>query len=96
MPATTFSSSISRSDLLVLSVEMRANLWLVLFSAPVVQLDRATASGAVGCGFEPRRAQLQLAPLETILLGKIRENYALNRFRMFAHQNARPIRLFAK
>jgi hypothetical protein len=30
------------------------------------------------------------------LLGKIRKNYALNRFRMFAHQNARPIRLFAK
>jgi hypothetical protein len=26
--------------------------------APVVQLDRATASGAVGCAFEPRRAQL--------------------------------------
>src|SRR5207249_6476836 len=25
--------------------------------APVVQLDRATASGAVGCAFEPRRAQ---------------------------------------
>jgi hypothetical protein len=24
--------------------------------APVVQLDRATASGAVGCAFEPRRA----------------------------------------
>src|SRR6266567_3015262 len=24
--------------------------------APVAQLDRATASGAVGCGFEPRRA----------------------------------------
>src|SRR5437868_7906307 len=25
-------------------------------AAPVVQLDRATASGAVGCAFEPRRA----------------------------------------
>jgi hypothetical protein len=25
--------------------------------APVVQLDRTTASGAVGCAFEPRRAQ---------------------------------------
>ena len=25
-------------------------------TAPVAQLDRATASGAVGCAFEPRRA----------------------------------------
>jgi hypothetical protein len=32
--------------------------------APVVQLDRTTASGAVGCAFEPRRAQKQLAPLK--------------------------------
>jgi hypothetical protein len=30
------------------------------------------------------------------LRGKIRENYALNRFRMFAHQNARTTLLFAK
>src|SRR6266446_8848773 len=27
-------------------------------TAPVVQLDRATASGAVGCAFEPRRAHI--------------------------------------
>src|SRR5205823_7717106 len=40
------------------SVEIRLNLWLVVdLPVPVVQLDRATASGAVGCGFEPRRAQ---------------------------------------
>jgi hypothetical protein len=26
-------------------------------SAPVAQLDRALASGAKGCGFDPRRAQ---------------------------------------
>jgi hypothetical protein len=43
--------------LIVFSVEIRLNLWLVVnLPAPVVQLDRATASGAVGCGFEPRRA----------------------------------------
>ena len=35
------------------------NLWLipVLHRAPVAQLDRALASGAKGCGFDPRRAQ---------------------------------------
>ena len=27
-------------------------------TAPVAQLDRATASGAVGCAFEPRRAHI--------------------------------------
>src|SRR6266581_6074001 len=32
-----------------------ANLRLCL--APVAQLDRALASGAKGCGFDPRRAQ---------------------------------------
>jgi hypothetical protein len=40
-----------------LSVELGVNLWLLFnLSAPVAQLDRATASGAVGCAFEPRRA----------------------------------------
>ena len=29
-------------------------------AAPVAQLDRVTASEAVGCAFEPRRAQNQL------------------------------------
>ena len=29
--------------------------------APVAQLDRATASGAVGCGFEPRRVQKRVS-----------------------------------
>jgi hypothetical protein len=28
--------------------------------APVAQLDRVTASGAVGCGFDPRRVQKTL------------------------------------
>jgi hypothetical protein len=33
------------------------NLWLIpLLVAPVAQLDRALASGAKGCGFDPRRA----------------------------------------
>src|SRR5262249_15857785 len=33
------------------------NLWLIpIPSAPVAQLDRALASGAKGCGFDPRRA----------------------------------------
>ena len=30
-------------------------------SAPVAQLDRALASGAKGCGFDPRRAQVRAA-----------------------------------
>jgi hypothetical protein len=52
------SSSISICHLIVLICENQCNLWLIFgsTSAPVVQLDRATASGAVGCGFEPRRA----------------------------------------
>src|SRR6266853_701188 len=38
--------------------ENLANLWLIPSpSAPVAQLDRALASGAKGCGFDPRRAQ---------------------------------------
>ena len=51
------SSSISICHL-VLIWENQCNLWLIFgsTSAPVVQLDRATASGAVGCAFEPRRA----------------------------------------
>jgi hypothetical protein len=54
------NSSISPVIRSLLSVEIRLNLWLVVnLPAPVVQLDRATASGAVGCGFEPRRAQYQ-------------------------------------
>ena len=33
------------------------NLWLIpVLIAPVAQLDRALASGAKGCGFDPRRA----------------------------------------
>ena len=37
--------------------ENLANLWLIPSpSAPVAQLDRALASGAKGCGFDPRRA----------------------------------------
>src|SRR5204862_15435 len=58
-------------------------------AAPVVQLDRATASGAVGCAFEPRRAHFLS---NMVFTGKIRTF----RFRMFAHQNARIPRLFAK
>jgi hypothetical protein len=54
------SSSIS-IRLIVLICENQCNLSLIFgsTSAPVVQLDRATASGAVGCGFEPRRAHFQ-------------------------------------
>src|SRR5207248_7781111 len=37
--------------------ENLSNLWLIPSpSAPVAQLDRALASGAKGCGFDPRRA----------------------------------------
>ena len=58
---TSYNISISISpEPLFLSVEIRANLWLVLLSASVAQLDRALASGAKGCGFDPRRAQLFL------------------------------------
>ena len=32
---------------------------LVFPPAPVAQLDRASASGAEGCAFEPRRAQFE-------------------------------------
>ena len=50
---------------------IRLNLWFVVnLPAPVVQLDRATASGAVGCGFEPRRAQLTLKMRVTARLRK--------------------------
>jgi hypothetical protein len=54
------SRSISICHLIVLICENQCNLWLIFgsTSAPVVQLDRATASGAVGCAFEPRRAQI--------------------------------------
>ena len=55
------SSSISICHLIVSICENQCNLWLIFgsTSAPVVQLDRATASGAVGCAFEPRRAHFQ-------------------------------------
>ncbi len=55
------SGSISICHLVVLICENQCNLWLIFgsTSAPVVQLDRATASGAVGCAFEPRRAHFQ-------------------------------------
>ena len=57
MASDNINSSISPVIRSPLSVEIRLNLWLVVdLPAPVVQLDRATASGAVGCGFEPRRA----------------------------------------
>src|SRR6266487_6544534 len=37
--------------------ENQRDLWLILvLIAPVAQLDRALASGAKGCGFDPRRA----------------------------------------
>jgi hypothetical protein len=65
------SISISPEPSNVLSVEIRANLWLVLLSAPVVQLDRATASGAVGCAFEPRRAH---SLSNTVFIGRMKNS----------------------
>ena len=45
--------------------EIPRNLWLIRFSfAPVAQLDRALASGAKGCGFDPRRAHGCCVPNE--------------------------------
>src|SRR5262249_37683396 len=44
------------------------NLWLIpVPSAPVAQLDRALASGAKGCGFDPRRAHGLGSELENSL-----------------------------
>ena len=89
------ASDISRAEFRIairsfLAVDIRLNLWLVVsLPAPVVQLDRATASGAVGCAFEPRRAH---SLSNMVFTGKMRTF----RFRMFAHQNARITSLFAK
>jgi pimeloyl-ACP methyl ester carboxylesterase len=55
---------------LLIARELRQQLEAgkVFPSAPVVQLDRATASGAVGCGFEPRRAH---SSENRLFIGKI-------------------------
>ena len=46
-----------RSDDAQIVCENLWNLWLIpVLIAPVAQLDRALASGAKGCGFDPRRA----------------------------------------
>src|SRR5438034_8994196 len=48
---------ISARECVEIICENLRNLWLIpVLIAPVAQLDRALASGAKGCGFDPRRA----------------------------------------
>src|SRR6266567_9637737 len=50
---------ISARECVEIICENLRNLWLIpVLIAPVAQLDRALASGAKGCGFDPRRAHV--------------------------------------
>ena len=79
------SSSISICHLIVSISENQCNLWLLFgsTSAPVVQLDRATASEAVGCGFEPRRAQIPISDFGMRILNYFNASIRLSKSFLF-------------